>query len=140
MTIGAAAEWERRHKHGWVAAVRLDSVGAYHYVARNTATEETIAAAWETATDLPSAQEAADELVAPHECDCPGWADVTAKVLVQVKCAADHDIAATYTNRELEQGLSTGSLRFYCNRCDVERGPTADEQAAMLRRLQDSMP
>ena len=38
MTIGAAAEWERRHKHGWVAAVRLDSVGAYQYDARNTLT------------------------------------------------------------------------------------------------------
>ena len=138
MAIGAAAEWERRHSNGWVTAVTLDSVGAYQYVARNTATEETLASASEAAADLSSAQHAADELVPPHECRCPAWADVTANVLVQVKCAADHDIAATYTHRELKQGLSTGSLKFYCSRCDVERAPTSDEQAAMLRRLENN--
>lgn len=139
MTTGAAAEWERKHSNGWVAAVSIASDGSYHYRARNTV-DESVAVASRSGSDLPGAQAAADRLVPPHECHCPEWIDVAAKLLVQVKCAADHDIAATYAQRELEEGLSSGSLTFYCSRCNTHRPPTPEERATMLRRLQDRMP
>jgi hypothetical protein len=134
MLIGASEEWQRTHTNGWVASVAIDTDGAYHYLARDPAAEEVVAAQ-DTSQDLATAQKGADALVPGHECRCPRWTDVTAKVLVQAKCPADHDITATYTRRELRDGLSEGTFAFYCARCNSYRVPTAQEQEDILRKL-----
>ena len=138
MATGAAEEWERTHTNGWMAVVSIDADGVYHYLARDTAETQEIVSSWhDKSPDLATAQRAADQLVPSHVCDCPNWVDVTAKVLLQVKCAADHDIAATYTRRELQERLSAGTLMFYCSRCGTERPATAEEHKNVLRRLHD---
>lgn len=136
MQIGASEEWQRTHANGWVARVAVDTDGTYHYLARDTALEEVAPTSHDKSPDLATAQQAADALVPAHNCECPGWTDVTAKVLVRAKCAADHDIATTYTRRELQDGLSAGTFAFYCERCDTYRVPTRQEQEGILRRLE----
>ena len=133
---GASEEWQRAHNNGWVATVFIDTEGTYHSRADNTAIEEAVATWDDRAPDLSSAQEAADQLVPTHNCTCPAWTEVTAKVLLQVKCAAEHDISATFTPKELRHRLSTGTLTFYCERCDARRSATAEEQQTVLRRLE----
>src|SRR5262245_43140063 len=108
MPIGASEEWQRTHANGWVAVVLVDTDGTYHYLARDPAAEEVVTAVRDTSAELKTAQRAADALVPAHDCDCPRWTDVSAKVLVEAKCSADHDIAGTYTRRELHDGLSAG--------------------------------
>ena len=61
-------------------------------------------------------------------------------MLVQAKCAADHDIATTYTRRELRDGLSAGTFAFYCERCGTYRVPSNQEQEGILRRLEGDNP
>ena len=140
MLIGASEEWQRVHANGWVALVSADTDGTYHYLARDAAVEEVVTTSDDKASDLATAQKAADALVAAHKCDCPRWTEVTAKVLVQTKCPADHDIAATYSKRELQDGLAAGTFAFYCERCDTYRVPTSQEQEGILRRLQGDTP
>jgi hypothetical protein len=137
MLIGATEEWQRTHENGWVAEVSIDTDGTYHHRARNTDAEDVVTKWQDTSEDLASAQRAADGLVPAHSCECPRWSDVTAKVLVQAKCAADHDIAVTYTRRELQDRLAAGTFAFYCARCDTYRVPTGREIEDMLRRIQD---
>ena len=138
MLTGATEEWQRTHENGWVAEVSIDTDGTYHHRARDTAAEDVVTKWQDTSEDLGSAQRAADELVPAHRCECPRWSDVTAKVLVQAKCAAEHDIAVTFTRRELQDGLAAGTFAFYCPRCDTYRVPTAREAEDMLRRIQDA--
>jgi hypothetical protein len=140
MQIGASEEWQRTHANGWVATVSVDTDGTYHYLARDTAVEEVASTSHDKSPDLATAQKAADALVPAHDCDCPRWIEVTAKVLVQAKCAADHDIATTYTRRELRNGLSAGTFAFYCERCGTYRVPTNQEQEGILRRLEGDNP
>ena len=138
MQIGAPEEWQRTHANGWVATVAVDTDGTYHYRARDTAVEEVASASHDTSPDRATAQKAADALVPAHDCDCARWSEITAKVLVQAKCAAGHDIATTYTRRELRDGLSAGTFAFYCERCDSYRVPNNQEQEGILRRLEDT--
>jgi hypothetical protein len=140
MLIGASEEWQRTHANGWVAVVSVDTEGTYHYLARDPNVEEVATTPHDKTPDLTAAQKAADALVPAHDCDCPRWTDVTAKVLVQTKCAADHDIATTYTRRELQDGLAAGTFAFYCERCGTYRVPTNQEQEGILRRLQGDTP
>ena len=138
MLTGAAEEWQRKHVNGWIAEVSADADGNYHYLARDTAAEDVVTKWHDKSSDLAAAQKAADALVPTHTCECPRWADVTAKVLVQAKCAAEHDIAVTYPRRELQDGLSAGTLAFYCARCETYRVPTDQEKDEILRRIQDT--
>lgn len=140
MQIGASEEWQRTHANGWVATVAVDTDGTYHYLARDTAVEEVAPTSHDKSPDLATAQKSADALVPGHHCDCPRWTEVTAKVLVQAKCAADHDIATTYSRRELRDGLSAGTFAFYCERCGTHRVPTNQEQEGILRRLEGDAP
>jgi hypothetical protein len=140
MPIGASGEWQRTHANGWVAVVLVDTDGTYHYLARDAAVEEVVTTAHDTTADLRTAQRAADALVPAHDCDCPRWTDVTAKVLVEAKCSADHDIAVTYTRRELDDSLSAGTFAFYCERCNTYRVPTDEERESIVRRLHDDTP
>ena len=87
-----------------------------------------------------TAQKAADALVPAHDCDCPRWADMSAKVLVQAKCSAHHDIAVTYSRRELQDSVSAGTFAFYCERCNTYRVPTDEERESISRRLHDDTP
>ena len=96
--------------------------------------------AHDTSADLRTAQRTADALVPVHDCDCPRWTDVSAKVLVEARCSADHDIAVTYTRRELDDSLSAGTFAFYCERCNTYRVPTDEERESILRRLHDDTP
>jgi hypothetical protein len=140
MAIGASEEWQRAHANGWVAAVWVDTDGTYHYLARDTAVEEVVTSSHDTSADLQTAQKAADALIPVHDCDCPRWADVSAKVLVQAKCSANHDIAATFTRRELRDSLSAGTFAFYCERCNTYRVPTDEEREGISRRLDEDTP
>jgi len=123
-----------------VAVVLVDTDGTYHYLARDAAAEEVVATARDTSADLRTAQRAADALVPAHDCDCPRWIDVSAKVLVEAKCSADHDIAATYSRRELQDSLASGTFAYYCERCNTYRVPTDEERERISRRLQDDTP
>ena len=138
--IGASEEWQRTHANGWVAAVSVDIDGTYHYLARDTALEEVVTTANDKSADLTTAQKAADALVPAHACDCPRWTDVSAKMLVQAKCSADHDTAVTYTRRELQDSLSAGTFAFYCERCNTYRVPTDEERESISSRLHDDTP
>ena len=140
MLIGASGEWQRTHTNGWVAAVSVDTDGNYHYLARDTAVEEVVTTAQDKTADLKTAQKAADALVPAHDCHCPRWTDMSAKVLVQGKCSADHDIAVTYSRRELQDSLSAGTFAFYCERCNTYRVPSDDERESISRRLHDDTP
>jgi hypothetical protein len=53
---------------------------------------------------------------------------ISAKVLVQAKCSAHHDIAVTYSRRELQDSVSAGTFAFYCERCNTYRVPTDEER------------
>jgi hypothetical protein len=99
-----------------------------------------VTTAHDKSADLKTAQKAADALVPAHDCNCPRWTDVSAKVLVQAKCSADHDIAVTYTRRELLDSLSAGTFAFYCDRCNTYRVPTDKERESISRRLRDDTP
>ncbi len=138
MSTGAAEEWERKHANGWVAVVTSDVDGAYHYVARDATAQQVVAQSRDRSEELMAAQTAADNLVPPHDCTCPDWKDVTARILVQAKCAANHDIVGTYGRRELEAALSAGRLALFCPRCNVEQVATREEQAKIRRRLDDN--
>ena len=94
----------------------------------------------DTSAELKTAQRAADALVPAHDCDCPRWTDESAKVLVEAKCSADHDIAVTYTRRELHDSLLAGTFAFYCERCNTYRVPNDEERESILRRLHDDIP
>ena len=137
MSTGAPEEWERKHANGWVAHVAADRDHAYHYMARESAGQQVIAESRDQAADLGAAQAAADRLVPPHDCSCPAWADVTARILIQANCAHNHDSVATFGRRELESALSAGTLSLFCPRCDVARQASVEEQATFRRRLDE---
>jgi hypothetical protein len=137
VSTGAAEEWERKHKNGWVALITTDIDGTYHSIARDSAAQQIMAESRDHSADLSSAQAAADQLVPPHDCTCPPWADVTARILIQAKCANNHDIVATFGRRELQGALSAGTLSLFCPRCNVARQATMAEQATFRRRLDE---
>ncbi len=52
-------------------------------------------------------------------------------------CSEGHPVLPMITPAELQQGLSEGWLRFYCDRCGRDWRPSADERARAERWLDE---
>ena len=53
----------------------------------------------------------------------------------EIVCPNDHNQTVTFSRREFEELLKSGTVMFHCNTCDTDWGPSGEEIAAFRKQF-----
>jgi len=54
---------------------------------------------------------------------------------VEVVCPNNHNQTVTYSQKDFERVLKSGTLVFHCNTCDTDWSPSADQIATFRKQF-----